>query len=135
MADNFSQATISPDLPARLFSEHELHSLEAACGLTCERYGDDLYFYADTSFHEHGEDAEDAVVDCLALMQEKLRQLDPEDYPCISIQGASTCSKMRPDEFGGFAFLIARDGIRSMSTWHWLHEQQKSLTAASQTAA
>jgi hypothetical protein len=135
MADNYYQATVSPELPARLFSEDELQALELACGLTAERCGDDLYFFAETCFSERGEDADGFGVDCLALMQEKLRQLDPTDYPCISIQGASTCSKMRPDEFGGFAFLITRDGIRSMSTWDWLNEEEKTLTAASTAAA
>jgi hypothetical protein len=123
MADNHYQATVSPDLPAALFSKEELYSLESACGLTCEPDGDHLYFFADTSFREEGEDGEGSSVDCLELMQAKLRQLDPDAYPHISIQGAATCSKMRPDEFGGFAHLITRDDVRSMSTWQWLHEQ------------
>ena len=56
-------------------------------------------------------------------MQDKLRRLDASDYPRIVIEGAATCSKMRPGEFGGFAHLITRDDVRSMSTWQWLDEQ------------
>jgi hypothetical protein len=123
MADNYSQATVSPDLPAALFSEEELDLLEICCGLTCERTGDHLYFFADTSFREDGEDDDGDSIDCLALFQEKLRKLDAEACPHISIQGAATCSKMRPEEFGGFAIFITRDQVRSISTWQWLDEQ------------
>jgi len=123
MADNYCQATISPELPAALFNAEELRALEMACGLSWEKINDNLYFFADTSFREEGEDDEGSPVDCLALMQAKLRQLDPAAYPRITIQGAGTCSKMRPDEFGGIAHLITRDTVRSMSTWQWLEEQ------------
>jgi hypothetical protein len=124
MANSYYQATISPDLPAALFSDDELEALEIACGLSAERIEDHLYFFADTSFAEQGDDDNDVPVDCLALMQAKLRQLDPAAFPHITIEGAATCSKMRPGEFGGFAHLITRDEVRSMSTWQWLHEQR-----------
>jgi hypothetical protein len=123
MANNYNQATISPQLPATLFSEQELQSLEIACGLTHETCGDHLYLFAGDFFREEGEDEDDQRVNCLDLLQEKLGQLDAAAYPHIAIQGASTCSKMRPDEFGGFAFLITRDNVRSFCTWQWLDEQ------------
>jgi hypothetical protein len=123
MANNYTQATLSPDLPAALFSEAELQSLQIACGLACDRYDDKLYFYAEESFSDEGEDDDAQLIDCLSLMQEKLRQLDPVTYPHITIHGAASCSKMRPDEFGGFAHVITRDAVRSISTWQWLHEQ------------
>jgi hypothetical protein len=134
MTNNYSQATVSPDLPARLFTEDELLSLQIACGLSTERYEQNLYFFADENFCERGEGDDGFEVDCPALMQEKLRQLDPVAYPHIAIQGAATCSKTRQDEFGGFAYLITRSDIRSISTWQWLHEQthQNSGLAAAQ---
>jgi hypothetical protein len=124
MADNYSQATVSPELPAALFNDEELRSLETACGLRCERVGDNLYFFAETCFYEDGEDDDGFGVDCLALFQEKLLKLDAVAYPYIAIQGAATCSKMRPDEFGGFAYFITRDHVRSMATWAWLYDQE-----------
>ena len=124
MANNYHQATVSPELPATLFHEDELRSLEFACGLTCERDEDSLYFFAGESFGEEGEGEDGQPVNCLILMQEKLKQLDLAVYPHITIHGAATCSKMRPDEFGGFAYLITRDAIRSISTWQWLYEQE-----------
>jgi hypothetical protein len=123
MANNYSQATISPDLPAALFSEAELQSLETACGLTCNKDGDNLYFFAGDFFSKEGEDEDGQDVNCLALLRAKLGQLDEAVYPHISIHGASTCSKMRQDEFGGFAYLITREGVRSLNTWQWLQEQ------------
>ena len=35
MTDHFTQATISPCLPASLFSDDEIDAMEAAFGLTC----------------------------------------------------------------------------------------------------
>ena len=123
MADNFNQATVSPPLPASLFGEADLESLSTACGLSFERHGDELYFFAEASFSEDGEDEEGEAVDVLALLQAKLRQLDAATYPHITIQGAFTCSKMRPEEFGGFAHVITRNGVRSLSTGQWLARQ------------
>jgi hypothetical protein len=138
MANNYYQATVSPELPATLFTEEELDALEVACGLTCERDDELLYFFADTSFSEEDEydrDGEDVTINCLTLLQGKLRQLNADEYPQISIQGAASCSKMRPDEFGGFAYLITRDDIRYISTWQWLHEQEQSLKSAAAITA
>ena len=135
MANNYHQATVSPDLPASLFKAEELCSLDLACGLSCERDGENLYFFAEECFCEQGEDADGFGIDCLTFLQEKLRQLDPAIYPHIAIHGAATCSKMRPDEFGGFAIFITRDEIRSISTWEWLEEQKRSATPRHPTAA
>jgi hypothetical protein len=122
MANNYYQATVTPELPAELFSEEDLTSLNTACGLTTQREGGSLYFFAEESFCERGEDEDGFGVDCLALFQEKLLRLDSAEYPHIAIEGAATCSKMRPGEFGGFAYLITRDAIRSYTTWQWLRE-------------
>jgi hypothetical protein len=138
MANHYYQATVSPELPSALFTEEELDGLEVACGLTCERDDQLLYFFADTSFSEEGQydrDGEDVAINCLTLLQEKLRELDPAAYPYISIQEAATCSKILAGEFGGLAHFILRDQIRSMSTWQWLHEQEQSLKPASDISA
>lgn len=133
MANNYNQATVSPELPASLFTEHELLSLISACGLSAWRDGETLYFFAEASFCEIGDDDQGKTLDCTAVFQEKLRQLDPAAYSHILIQGATTCSKMRADEFGGYAILITRDDIRSMSTWQWLEEQRRGACLAPAT--
>lgn len=123
MTDNFTQATVTPPLPAWLFNEEELALLYATCGVNCESHGDSLYFFAETSFAEWGETAESESLDCLALFHEKLLQLDADEYPRIVIEGAATCSKMCPGEFGGFAYVIERDGVHSFSTSEWIDER------------
>lgn len=123
MANNYYRATLSPDLPANIFSEEELESLSDACGLKADRDGDDLYFFAEEYFCEEGEDRECSRVNCLTLLQEKLKLLDANEYPHIVIEGAATCSKMRPGEFGGFALFITREEVRGTSTWQWVNEQ------------
>jgi hypothetical protein len=123
MANNYVQATVEPSLPASLFTEAELQSLSFACGLYAERCDDLLYFYAEDSFCEIHDDEDGTRISGPELLQEKLRQLDPVEYPRIVVEGA-TCSKMRSGEFGGFAFVITRDEIRWMSTWEWIHQQQ-----------
>lgn len=123
MSDNYSQATVSPRLPASLFTAGELASLSSACGLACERHGDLLYFFAEEHFREQDDDGEGSSINCTAMFQEKLRQLPAGDYPAIIIEGAATCSKLREGEFGGFAYFITRDEVRYASTWQWLHAQ------------
>src|SRR5262249_12867302 len=113
-----------PDLPAHLFSESERDAL-AACGLSHECEGGTIYFFADEFFREedHGEDDDGRIVNCVTLLQSKLKLLDPADTPHIVIEGAATCSKMRPGEFGGFAYFITREEVRFFATWQWVDEQ------------
>jgi hypothetical protein len=40
----------------------------------------------------------------------------------IEVETAWTCTKMRPDGFGGAATLITADAIEGMSTSSWLDE-------------
>jgi len=123
MANNYNQATVSPDLPVSHFTPAELEALATSCGLRSEPDGDYLYFFAEESFCEEGEDENGEHLDCIELFQAKLRQLDPVSHPHITIEGAATCSKMRPGEFGGFAYFITRDEMRYFSTWQWLNQQ------------
>jgi hypothetical protein len=134
MANNYTQATVSPDLPATLFSSHELEALEADCGLSTEESDGMLYFFASDYFSESGDAQDGFGIECTSLFQEKLRQLDSADYPAIVIHGACSCSKMRPDEFAGFAFYITRDDVRSMSTREWLEQQMERDAASASTA-
>ncbi len=110
-------------MPASLFSEAELESLSFACGLSSEQHDGNLYFFFGEIFSEEGEDSEGVCVNCLKVFEDKLRTLDPVEYPYITIEGAATCDKMRHGEFGGFAYFITRDEERYVSTWQWLHQQ------------
>ena len=124
MANNYTQATVSPHLPAGLFSDSELDAL-AACGLSHECHAGTLYFFADTYFREEDDGEDGEPFNSIALFQSKLKLLDPADTPHIVIEGAAACSKMRQGEFGGFAFFITRDEVRFTATWQWVDEQSR----------
>ena len=124
MANNYTQATVSPDLPASLFSESELDAL-AACGLSHESDGESIYFFADEFFREEDDGEDGEPVNCIMLLKSKLKLIDPADTPYIVIEGAATCGKMRQGEFGGFAYFITREEVRFISTWGWVDEQSR----------
>jgi hypothetical protein len=129
MANNYTDASIWPPLPASQFGRAEIKALKSSCNVVCHRKGDRLHLLGKMYFTEV--DEEYSPVNLLAfLLQEKLWQLDADAYPHIIIHGVCICHKKRPDEFGGYACVITRDQIRSMSTWEWLATQ--TAGAASQ---
>lgn len=55
-----------------------------------------------------------------------------QDVDCWCVTGSFTCSKPRPDEFGGFAFIVAKnkkkEGPQVIVRWLWVEDwfsQQK----------
>lgn len=58
------------------------------------------------------------------IFQDIVRR-SPLDY--VEVETAWTCTKMRPDGFGGAACLITVDDIKSMSTGEWLAESIQAL--------
>lgn len=87
-----------------------------------EKDDNDTYYI----YFENG--LEDGVLDVL----EDILCTLPDRYEYFQIEGAATCSKMRPGEFGGFAVHITRGNIRAFSTNSWLFEQRvlRKTTAA-----
>jgi hypothetical protein len=68
---------------------------------------------------------ESCNVDALAnMLRDYLKIFDPKRI--LYFTWASTCSKMRPDEFGGGAFVISDDSISWMNTWAWAEQQKNS---------
>lgn len=53
----------------------------------------------------------------------------------IEVVAAWTCTKMRPDGFGGMATLITADAIETMSTGSFLDEARHRLQSAGQAEA
>lgn len=65
---------------------------------------------------------ESCNVDALAnMLRDYLKIFDPDSF--LYFCWASTCSKMRPDEFGGGAFVISNDSIAWMNTWAWAERE------------
>lgn len=106
MADNYFQTTIQPDVPTKIWEEIKNDPMfskyfdidrDEPLGLVEDNMGKYTYLYSMYGF------------DGLAvtrLLQEVLRRC-PE-IECFEIEGASTCSKMRPGEFGGHCGFVGR---------------------------
>lgn len=58
----------------------------------------------------------------------------PDQVPYVTVTMAFTCSKMRPDGFGGGAELITADGVRWINTSRWLADAIAALAHASEAA-
>lgn len=80
-----------------------------------ETHGTEGMYYV---FLENGLSEEGA-----AVLQRILKDLDAEEYPYLRVEGAYTCSKLRPGEFGGWACHITREDIQWGGTSSWLHQQ------------
>ena len=58
-----------------------------------------------------------------------------QDVDCWCVTGSFTCSKPRPDEFGGFAFIVAKNKkkkgpqviVRWLGVEQWFSEQKRKL--------
>lgn len=51
------------------------------------------------------------------------------EVPYVTVEVAYTCSRMRPDGFGGSAELITAAGSQSMGTGAWLESRIEEATA------
>ena len=120
MANNYSQfsTTIAATkeqgefllswLNEQLSREDDGSDEEAECyaALDCVELADDgIWIYGDSGLP-------DPLVDGLVAMLARFR-----DMPPIIIEGADTCDKLRPDNFGGWVTLITCSGARSKSTY------------------
>jgi len=56
----------------------------------------------------------------------------PDQVPYVTVEMAFTCSKMRPDGFGGGAELITAQGVRWINTSRWLADEIAALAHASE---
>jgi len=146
MADNYSQATLGQYIPADVFTEDEL-TVFGDCGWDYEGT-DTLYFYCELGAYDFDEldptditeedieehpwlrseefkafYVENGIISAENAFQIILRRLDEKQYPYITEEGAYTCSKMRQDEFGGWATFITRDNMEGFSTSSWLGEK------------
>lgn len=144
MADNYTQATMDPFIPKDLVTDKEKEFL-LGFGLTTEDAGEELYFFADDyrgGAYTEPELAKAVFPDLEIEPEETEIELD-EDYMIevlqrfikrsegklkyITLEGAYTCSKMRPGEFGGFACFITEDDAKVAGTASWLRDMEKTL--------
>ncbi|BEH08908.1 hypothetical protein GSUET_05200 [Geobacter sulfurreducens subsp. ethanolicus] len=130
MADYYSQAIFQPSIPKHLLTDEDRRFIEAF-SITLEPDGEDkFYLYADEwccngyldSEEPDGEEIELTEDDLLNRFQKIIRRSNGE-LPWISKESAYTCSKMRPDGFGGGAIFITADDIQYSFTGQWLEER------------
>lgn len=67
--------------------------------------------------------------ECVVILQFILRHL-PESIKDLRVEGAHTCSKLRPGEWGGFAGVITRTDHEYVDTNTWLAETSARLVEA-----
>lgn len=130
MADYYSQAIFQPSIPKHLLTDEDRRFIEAF-SITLEPDGEDkFYLYADEwccngyldSEELDGEEIELTEDDLLNRFQKIIRRSSGE-LLWISKESAYTCSKMRPDGFGGGAIFITADDIQYSFTGQWLEER------------
>jgi len=114
MADNYTQATVIPDIPKSALTDKEWGILSAS-GFTLFEFGDKtVYLVVKEGFIlDDDYDLDLGDVTALELFHKIIKNTDIEE---IVIEGAYTCSKMRSGEFGGFVTRITKDGVESFGT-------------------
>lgn len=78
----------------------------AACEMTVTRYGEDPEVYIHW---------EENLSDGAGPILQWFLSLLPEEIQYLQVDASSSCSKMRPDGFGGFCIVVTRDDVQ------WLH--------------
>ena len=130
MADNYDQVTAGPFIPKSLVGRKEIE-LIGRYGFSSEevKEEDALYFFAEEycscPMGDSGEEYEES--DLIELFQRIIKRSKGK-LPYIWLHGAGTCSKMRPDEFGGWAIFITESGYEAMNTWEWIREKKEALS-------
>jgi hypothetical protein len=107
MANNYSRCTVDPYIPDDLFTEHEVAILEDN-GFTIQNEqfpGEGCYVY-----REEGQGDEDQWISVFQTLLKRARGRYPE-LTEIWVEGDFTCSRMRPGEFGGFAYRITEEVV------------------------
>ena len=111
MADYYELATVEPPcLPKGLFAEDDLEILRVS-GFEWEDNGDSYYFYAPLNVSEDDERSRTYYDVFQSAISQSQGEIDE-----IVIQGAITCSKMRPGAFGGFVIRITKDDMQCGGT-------------------
>lgn len=111
MANNYTQATVYPEIDKSLITDDEILTL-GENGYSFDDLGDSrLYFYVEEGF-DFDETAH--IFQEIIKRSQTSEETDPINE--IVIEGAFTCSKMRPGEFGGFVARITIDDIQEAGT-------------------
>lgn len=126
MANYYTQMTVQPFVPADLLSDSDLEFL-SYFGIYSEGK-EELYLYAE-EYRAEGDNGEgdtfeeDALID---FFQTKIKESGGR-LKFISFEFAYTCSKMRPEAFGGAAYFITTEEFKHFGTQSWLMQQMEEV--------
>lgn len=120
MANHYTQATVDPRIPRELISNDDLTALNEQ-GFSSHHEGGLVYLFVEESFFEFEEHEGKSF---LNIFQDICQKSDIEE---IVIQGAYTCSKARPGEFGGFVTRITKDKVQSGDIVDLLEQFRKEV--------
>jgi len=130
MADYMNHAVFQPSIPKHLINDEDRRIIEAF-SIIFETDGEDkFYLYAEewccngflNSDEPEGKEIELGEDELFARLQEIICRSNGE-LSWISKESAYTCSRMRPDGFGGGAVFITADDIQYCFTGQWLEER------------
>lgn len=114
MANNWTKATVEPELPIKFISNPQLRML-AAAGFSHERSQSGAYFYVESDLSDFDEEGNE--IGWLSVFQTIAAEAQIE----IVIHGCWGCDRMKPGEFGGFVMRITPDGhVQDVSTGNLL---------------
>lgn len=160
MADYFSQTVVQPSIPNAYMTPLERWLLEQMFEFEPDDHNTTYFFAtegtnstADAEDEELGIILRDDASPLAAALRDQLANADdpgwldldrvsyatvfqaivarhPDQVPFVTVEMAFTCSKMRPDGFGGGAELITADDVRWINTSRWLAERIEALKLA-----
>ena len=129
MADYYTAMTVAPSIPSDLLSEDNLEFL-STYGIYPADDIDGLIYLSAEEYNPEGWplDGDEAnTEDDLEAFFQALVGMSDGRVPWVSFELAYTCSKMRPEAFGGAAVFITADDVKHISTAGWLAEQVEAL--------
>lgn len=124
MANNYDQVTVEPFIPKDLLSEEDYEKM-SKFGFSREASADYWYLFSD-DYHSVtvlDDDTEIYEEDLFKIFQ-KIIKASGGELKHIILQGAETCDKMRPGEFGGWAVFITEKKVDSFNTWDWVAKKK-----------
>lgn len=128
MADYFTEVIVMPYIPRDLLSEQDLELL-ALYGFQSEQVKTDegefvylyAYEYSGTAFRTVEKDGkteeEELTEEDLTAFFRRVIDASNGRLKYLYLHAACTCSKMRPDGFGGWVSFLTKDEERFMSTF------------------
>lgn len=131
MADYYTTGTVSPEIPCEFITAEDIEFIKRF-GFETEEFDKSgvkhCYFYAPEYSSValdiiNGEEIEIGEEKLFRVFQKILRRSKGK-LPYIYLSFVHTCSRYRPDGFGGSAVFITDKTIKWVSTWGWLSKQK-----------